>query len=507
MRLGIDFGTTHTVAALVDRGNYPVVAFAGDDLFPSVAAVATASDELRFGPRALAALERPGWRPVRSFKRLLAAAGPRTRIAAGERELPLLDLLAGHLTALRTALVEGSNAGVEAGEELVAAVSVPANASSDQRFLTLEAFRRAGFEIAAVLNEPSATGFEYARRFGRTLTSRREHVVVYDLGGGTFDVSLLHMAGLANEVIASTGAAALGGDDFDAALATLVAARAGLGRLADEPWALLTEECRRQKERLLPQSRRFVVDLAAFDAPPLALPVEEAYEACGPLVERTLALVEELLAAGQSPEWEAVAGLYVAGGASGFPPVLRQLRERWGERRVHRSPHPFAATAIGLACFLDEESGVTLSDVLSRTFGVFREARAGEEVTFDPIFRRDTPLPRTGEPPLEVVRRYRPVHNLGHFRFVECGRLRDGVPDGRITPWDEVRFPFDRELREREDLAGVTVRRGTGEGPLVEERYRCTAAGTFEVTLTCLEDGWSRHYDLGRRGDEPAVRV
>ena len=73
MRLGIDFGTTHTVAALVDRGNYPVVAFAGDDLFPSVAAVATASDELRFGPRALAALERPGWRPVRSFKRLLAA--------------------------------------------------------------------------------------------------------------------------------------------------------------------------------------------------------------------------------------------------------------------------------------------------------------------------------------------------------------------------------------------------------------------------------------------------
>ncbi|HSM52030.1 MAG TPA: Hsp70 family protein, partial [Thermoanaerobaculia bacterium] len=413
MRIGIDFGTTHTVAALVDRGNYPVVAFEGGDVFPSVAAVETATGRLRFGTRALAAAERPGWRPIRSFKRLLAGAGPGTRVALGPHEMPLLDLLTGHFAALGRELVEGSNAGVRAGEPLVAAVSVPANASSDQRFLTLEAFRRAGFEVVAVLNEPSATGFEYARRFGRTLTSRREHVVVYDLGGGTFDVSLLHMAGLANEVLASAGMPRLGGDDFDAALAALVAERAGLGRLAGEAGALLLEECRRQKERLLPQSRRFVVDLAALGLPPLALPVEEAYEACRPLVERTLALVDEVLGVpgvsgvsgvsglGGGTGWEEVAGLYVAGGASGFPPVLRQLRERHGERRVRRSPHPFAATAIGLACFLDEESGVTLSDVLSRTFGVFREARGGQEVAFDPVFLRDTALPAPGAPPLE----------------------------------------------------------------------------------------------------------
>jgi molecular chaperone DnaK (HSP70) len=505
MRIGIDFGTTHTVAALVDRGNYPVVAFEGGDVFPSVAAVETATGRLRFGTRALAAAERPGWRPIRSFKRLLAGAGPGTRVALGPHELPLLDLLTGHFAALRRELVDRSNAGVRAGEALVAAVSVPANASSDQRFLTLEAFRRAGFEVAAVLNEPSATGFEYARRFGRTLTSRREHVVVYDLGGGTFDVSLLHMAGLANEVLASAGVPRLGGDDFDEALAALVAALSGLGRLAEAGRTLLLEECRRQKERLLPQSRRFVVDLSALGAPPLALPVEEAYEACRPLVEQTLALVDQVLAAGSGTEWEEVAGLYVAGGASGFPPVLRQLRERHGDRRVRRSPHPFAATAIGLACFLDEESGVTLSDVLSRTFGVFREAREGREVAFDAVFLRDTPLPAPGAPPLESVRRYRPAHNLGHFRFVECGRLRDGVPDGQITPWDEVRFPFRRELRDRDDLAAVPVERLAGEGPLVEERYRCTAAGTFEITLTCLEDGWSRRYDLGRRGEGPAI--
>lgn len=181
--------------------------------------------------------------------------------------------------------------------------------------------------------------------------------------------------------------------------------------------------------------------------------------------------------------------------------MLRQLRERYGEKRVRRSPHPYAATAIGLACTLDEESGVVLRDRLSRTFGVFREAAAGRGVVFDPIFDRDTPLPEAGAAPLEVVRRYRAAHNLGHFRYLECGRLRDGVPDGALAPWDEIRFPFDPVLRGRADLAAVSVVRLAGDGPWIEERYGCGAEGTFSVILTCLEDGWSRRYDLGRRDD------
>jgi hypothetical protein len=82
--------------------------------------------------------------------------------------------------------------------------------------------------------------------------------------------------------------------------------------------------------------------------------------------------------------------------------------------------------------------------------------------------------------------------------------LRDGVPDGTVAPWDEIRFPFDPALRERGDLAAVPVVRLPGEGPWIEERYDCTAAGTFRVILTCLDDGWSRRYELGRRGDAVA---
>jgi hypothetical protein len=90
---------------------------------------------------------------------------------------------------------------------------------------------------------------------------------------------------------------------------------------------------------------------------------------------------------------------------------------------------------------------------------------------------------------------------MGHFRYVECARLRAGIPDGHVTPWDEIRFPYDRRLREvsERELRGIPVERLEDEGPLVEERYACTASGTFEVTLTALEDGYARRYTLARR--------
>ena len=504
MRLGIDFGTTHTVSALSDRGNYPVVGFDWGEAVPS--AVAVGEDGLlRFGAEAAALAGEPGFELLRSFKRRLADAGPLTMLHAAGRELLLVDVLAAYLARLRDQVLEASSARLPGDEALEVAVSVPANASSDQRFLTLDAFRRAGFEVLALLNEPSAAGFEYAHRFRRTVTSKREYVLVYDLGGGTFDASLIHMSGLANEVVTSAGVSRLGGDDFDEAILGLALRKAGATDLEPAVRAALLDDCRRQKEGVLPQTRRLVVDLTLLGRPPLVLPMDEVYEACRPLVEQTLAAVEEVMRdprRGGDDEvgWNELAGLYVVGGASSFPLVIRHLRERFGQHRVRRSPHPFAATAIGLANFLDDAAGYTLSDCLSRHFGVWREAQAGQLVSFDPIFLRDTRLPARSDAPLEAVRTYRPAHNMGHFRYVECGRLRSGIPDGHVTPWDAVRFPFDprlRDLPERE-LGGVPVERVFGQGPLIEERYACNAAGMFEVTLTALEDGYKRKYSLAR---------
>src|SRR5204863_4326620 len=79
MRLGIDFGTTHTVAALVDRGNYPVVSFEWGDAVPSEIAVRESDGSLRFGTEAASVGREKGWTLIRSFKRLLNEAGPLTQ--------------------------------------------------------------------------------------------------------------------------------------------------------------------------------------------------------------------------------------------------------------------------------------------------------------------------------------------------------------------------------------------------------------------------------------------
>ena len=506
MRLGIDFGTTHTVVAVVDRGNYPVVSYDWGDTVPSLVAIRESDGALRFGHDALQVGDEDGWTLLRSIKRLLADAGPLTEVHAGDRSLPLLDVLVAYLEQLRADIVHRSNAGVSRSETLEVAVSVPANASNDQRFLTLEAFNRAGFEVLALLNEPSAAGFEYAHRFRSTVTSRREYVLVYDLGGGTFDSSLIHMAGRVNEVITSAGVSRLGGDDLDEAILQIVLDSVSQPSLDAHTRRRLLDECRRQKEGVGPNTRRLVVDLELLGRAPLVLPMEDVYDACAPLIAQTIEAMDEVMRDPRREEeevgWNELAGIYVVGGASSFPLVYRQLRERFGQHRVRRSPHPFAATAIGLANFLDDDAGYELSDCLTRHFGVWREAETGRGITFDPIFQKDSRLPRAGEPPLVAVRRYRPAHNLGHYRFVECGRIREGRPDGDVTPWEEVRFPFDPALRESSDLGRVPVERREGATPEVEERYRCTSAGIFEVTLAVLDDGYSRTFRMAR-GSEP----
>lgn len=500
MRVGIDFGTTHTVVAAVDRGNYPVVSFEGMDAWPSLIA-ANAAGELRFGADAAAVRHEPGWSVLRSFKRLLNDAGPQTQVTLAGRDYRLADLLTGFLAQLKTDLQRHSNATLAPGEGIEAAISVPANASSAQRLLTLDAYVAAGFHVVALLNEPSAASLEYAHRYRSTITAKREYVLIYDLGGGTFDASLLKMTGHANEVVISEGIQRLGGDDFDEAIVELVLAGANLPGLDAAERGLLAEECAARKEAVGPQTRRFLVDLSAVDRPPFSCPIDDVYTVCAPLVDQTTELLNRVLhdpARGRKDvDWSEVAGIYVVGGAGGFPLVSRMLRSTFGEKRVKRSPHPFAATAIGLAVFLDKESGFALSERFSRNFGVFREAEAGAGVVFDPIVCKDVSLPTDGQSPLVVKRKYRAAHNIGHFRFVECSRLVNGRPDGDVTPYDPVLFPFDPALYDRDDLGRQPVGRWT-DGPDVEERYVITPSGAVEVTLTTKPAGFERTFRLER---------
>src|SRR5579864_9779603 len=492
MKLGIDFGTTRIIVAVVDRGNYPLVPFETPegtyDWFPSLAAVRRESGgvELRFGWDAWAVQTDPDWTVLRSLKRHLEDAGPQTRLAVDGVEIPLTELLGG----LTAALYHELAARFGAREPLEAMLGVPANANSNQRFLTVDAFRRAGFSVLGLLNEPSAASIEFGHR-----QRARGRILVYDLGGGTFDVSLVSLEDGTHTVLASDGISNLGGDDFDLILAELAAGKDLLYSLTLSEVFRLDEECRRQKEALHPNSRKIVVDLdvAREGLGQATVSVADFYEQCRPLLEESLHVTARM-AEGQDIEV-----LYVTGGGSELPLVSRVLREEFG-RKVKRSEYTRSATAIGLAIQADAASGYRLREVFTRNFGVWRESDAGRRMIFDPIFPRGTRLPGVGEPSLTQRRAYQAAHNIGDFRYLEASQVdEDGQPSGDITVWDEILFPFDPALADAGSLQTLPVAHsGPASVQLIEERYACDAAGVVTVAIRNLTAHYSREYRLGR---------
>ena len=497
LRLGIDLGTTRTLVAAADRGNYPVLGLPDADgepaeHMPSITALR--GEELVHGWTALKAA-REGAPHLRSVKRVLGdpRTHPGTTVRIGHLELPLLEVLTGYLTALREALP------VTPAE---VAVAVPAHAHSAQRVMTLEAFRRAGFEVAAMLNEPSAAGLEFTHRHARSLTVRRTRVAVFDLGGGTFDASLVETDGAAHEVLDSVGVNRLGGDDVDAALAALALEAAGIdpASLTAAQHAAVLEQARTAKETLTPQSRRLLVELEPIGAGPDAIvPVAALYEAVTPLLRTAVEAMAPLV--GELDADSGVAGIHLVGGASALPLVPRLLKERYG-RRVHRSSHPAASTAIGLAIAADPDSGLLLRDRLSRGFGVFRERDAGTGVLVDTLADPSTPLPAEGE--RTITRRYRAAHDVGWFRFVEHGPLdAAGEPRGDLVPHAQVVFPFAPELRAPEQAATLADRpvHARPDGPEIAETYTVDAAGVITLRISDLDTGYTQRHGLTARDD------
>ena len=166
---------------------------------------------------------------LRSLKRWLRTSGPRTELDVAGQSLPLALLMTETMSALRRPAQERSNLGAEPGERLEAMIGVPANANSNQRFLTVQAAQEAGFAVLGLVNEPSAAAIEFAWRNSAERKSRAGNgLIVYDLGGGTFDVSLVTLGDSEHFVEAADGIPNLGGDDFDAILAGLALETAGV---------------------------------------------------------------------------------------------------------------------------------------------------------------------------------------------------------------------------------------------------------------------------------------
>jgi molecular chaperone DnaK (HSP70) len=516
MRFGIDFGTTRTVVAAVRDGRHPIVAFDDQGEFrshvPGIAAVV--DGELLVGwaaAHALAAGE--AQHAIRSIKRVAQSLMPDEIVP----ELPgitALELVTTFLRELRRAIVERSNIDVASVDgALEAMVSVPANAASRQRWLTLEAFRRAGFEPIGMVNEPTAAAIELAHLHLGELGKRspKRYVVVYDLGGGTFDTSAVSLEGRRFELIAAEGIARLGGDDFDELVLDLACEQLGV-RPDGAARAAALERAREAKEMLKPASKKLLVELGPLGS--ATIDAAELYARCEPLIERTLAETDLLFerlrergigSAGRNesaplhlgPEDpRALGGLYLVGGAAAFPAVAKRLRARFG-KKLQLAPQPFAATAVGLAIAADPDAAVMVRENATRHFGVWREAEGGADKIFDPLIGKST------DAPLVVERRYRPTHAVGHLRFLECGALdRAGQPVHDLVPLADIYFPYDAALVDRPiDRAALEPlaheRRPDLHDIEIAERYTYAPDGTIRVQIENVSRGYARTYELG----------
>jgi molecular chaperone DnaK (HSP70) len=515
VKIGIDFGTTRIVVAVADRGNYPLVNFEGPDgevkdWFPSLLAIC--GDKRAYGWEALARQGEPGWTVVRSLKRLLKNAGPQSEVKIAGQRLKLSETITEMMAALRRELMERSTLGARKHDRLQLMLGVPANANSNQRFLTQEAASAAGFEVLGLLNEPSAAAVEFAYR---NSSDRKRHakggLLVYDLGGGTFDVSLVSLEEAEHAVIASDGIPDFGGDDFDEILGRLALARSGRPHEKEESltaaeWYVLFDECREKKEALNINSRKLTVDLERVrkEWGEVSIGTDAFYEQCRPLVEGSRQVVEDLLAA--HPQQE-VDTLYLTGGGSELPSVARVLRETFG-RKVKRSAYMRSATAIGLAIRAEGHEARPFRDQFTKHFGVWREADAGQNVVFDVIFPRGLRLPARGEAPLRIARSYHPAHNIGYFRYLECAQLgRNNQPEGEISNWDEIRVAFDPSLAKSADLSDERVRRYAATQELwIEEVYTCDANGDVRVKIHIPAAKRTHEYRLGRWSKDHAPK-
>jgi molecular chaperone DnaK (HSP70) len=357
------------------------------------------------------------------------------------------------------------------------------------------------------MNEPSAAAVEFLHRYLRDLGPRspKRYVAVYDLGGGTFDTSVVGIADRNHDVVAHEGIGRLGGDDFDEIILSLALEQMGLEpeSLSPSDTTRLLEECRERKEGLKSNTKKMVIDpgMVLQDQKPVVLDTGLVYDRCGPLIERSLNTLQNLLRdIDRNPEnSRSLAAVYLVGGSVSFPPVARRLREMYPSK-VKVSPFPHASTAIGLSIAGDPEANIRVRESVSRHFGIWRER--GKDKIFDPIFLKDRQVDSdTGR--LRVTRTYNPVHNIGLLRYLECSSLgKAEEPEGDIALWQDVYFPYDPELKRLKDLTKVpVVARPDLSSQDVVETYQYAAEGIIRVQIENRTSGYRRDYDLGPTGN------
>jgi molecular chaperone DnaK len=441
--IGIDLGTTNSCVAVMEGGEPKVIPNPeGNRTTPSV--VAFKNGERQVGEVAKRqAITNPN--TIISIKRHM---GTNHKVEAEGKEYTPQEISAIILQHLKAYAEE------YLGEPVTKAViTVPAYFNDAERQATKDAGRIAGLEVERIINEPTAAALAY----GLDKQDQEQKILVYDLGGGTFDVSILELAEGTFEVIATAGDNRLGGDDFDQVIIDYLVAefkKENSIDLSQDKMALqrLKDAAEKAKKDLsgVTSTQVSLPFISAGAAGPLHLEVTltraKFEEISAPLVERTLEPTRRALRdAGLSPS--ELDKVILVGGSTRIPAVQEAIKRETG-KEPYKGVNPDEVVALGAAIqggvLAGDVKGVLLLDVTPLSLGI--ETMGG---VFTKLIERNTTIPTSKSQvfstaadsqtavDIHVLQGERPMSSdnktLGRFQLADIPPAPRGIPQIEVT--------------------------------------------------------------------------
>ena len=524
--IGIDLGTTNSVVAVMEGGEPTVISNAeGNRTTPSVVALSKAGERLVGTAAKRQAVTNPE-NTVFSVKRLMGRRGDDPVVSNAKKLLPYAVEKADNGDAwvrmgdkaysppeVSAMVLQKLKADAEAylGETVTEAViTVPAYFDDSQRNATKDAGRIAGLNVLRIINEPTAASLAYG------LEKQEDHyIAVYDLGGGTFDISILELGEGTFQVRSTNGDTFLGGDDFDQRvmnhLVTVFRQEQAID-LSQDPQAM---------QRLKEAAEHAKVELSTTQSTEINLPYITA-DASGPkhfthtltrsqLEQLVLELVEGTLEPCRNALEDAgisrdqIHEVVLVGGQTRMPLVQQKVQDFFG-REPHRGVNPDEVVALGAAIqagvLRGEVKDVLLLDVTPLTLGI--ETLGGVST---PLIPRNTTIPTSKSQTFSTAadgQQQVEIHVLQGEREMAGGNkslgrfILDGIlPAPRGMPQIEVSFDIDAN-----GILNVAAQdKGTGK----EQRITIQAAsGLSDDEIEQMQRDAEEHADEDRKRREAA---